>query len=233
MERPNPRPGLRVFLCVAGFSLVAAVVFAIMSQALPTRTNERLFAETGPFEQASPWLWLALGAVVVATYRRATPGVVAGVIVCLACAAREWDIHKSFTGYSVLKPGFYLSREYALSHQIIAGTAVVALGVSALILLHKLWRLRPWASRPRPAWFFALAYAFLMLVLTKVLDRTPAILRDDFGFELPEKVRMLMAAWEEGMEMLLPVFFAGLVLSFAVLMRSTKHRFQPEYASER
>ena len=233
MIRPNPRPGLRVFLTVVGITLIAAIVFALLSQTLSPTTNIRLFAETGPFEELSPWLWLLLGASIVAVHRKLTPGVAAGVVLCVACAAREWDWHKSFTGYSVLKPGFYLTTEHPLTHQILAGAAVLAVGASAAILLYKFISLRPWASSPRPAWLLALLFAVFMLALTKVLDRTPGILRGDFGIELAGPVLLLFGALEEGLEMLLPLYFAGLVLAFAVLMRTGHHRFEPAYASER
>lgn len=229
MIRPNPRPGLRVVQLVIGLTAAAAGVLALLSQTLSVRTNLRLFAESGPFERLSPWLWLLLAAVIVGAYRRMSPGVIAGVIVCLACAAREWDMHKSFTGYSVLKPGFYMTTEHPLSHQLVAGLIVLALGASVVILLCKLVRLRPWVSSPRPAWLQALGFAVIMLALTKVLDRTPGILRGDFGIELAGRALLLFGALEEGLEMLLPLYFAGLVLSFAVLMRTGHHRFEPAH----
>lgn len=214
---------MRVFLCVLGLSAFTAVICGIMSQVLPVATNDSLFAEAGPFERASPWFWIGLSVLIVLVFRRATPGVASGVVLSLAAAAREWDMHKSFTGYSVLKPGFYTPTEHPFHQQIIAGVLVVAVLASAFYLVRLVWKLRPWASSPRPAWLFALAFACFMLVFTKVLDRAPAIIREDLGVELPVRIDLLMAAWEEGLEMLLAVYFAGVVLSYASLTDSAHY----------
>ncbi len=219
-----------VFLCVLGLSAFTAVVFGIMSQVLPTATNESLFAETGPFERASPWFWLGLGVLIVLVFRRATPGVVAGVVLSLAAAAREWDLHKFFTGYSVLKPGFYTHAEYPLHQQAIAGVLVLAALASGFYLLRLVWKLRPWASSPRPAWLYALVFACFMLVFTKALDRAPAVIRGDLGVQLPVRVDLLMSAWEEGLEMLLAVYFAGVVLSYDALTGSAHYHHRASSA---
>lgn len=208
-----------LWLCV-----VAAVLFAAISQTMSPETNVAMFAETGPFEQASPWLWLGLAVLIVAVFRRATRGVFAGVILSVAAAAREWDMHKSFTGYSVLKPGFYTTTEYPLHQQIIAGVIVLAIFASAAYLVWLLWKLRPWMSSPRPAWLFALALAVFMVGFTKVLDRAPAIIRNDFGIDLHERLILLMGAWEEGLELLLAVFFAVIVLAYRTLMRAPHYQ---------
>lgn len=213
-----------MFHAVFGLCVVGAVIFAAISQTMSPETNVTLFAETGPFEQASPWLWLGLAVLIVAVFRRASRGVIAGVILSVAAAAREWDMHKSFTGYSVLKPGFYTTTEYPLHQQAIAGVIVLAILASGAYLAWLFWKLRPWMSSPRPAWLFALALAIFMVGFTKVLDRAPAIIRNDFGIHLPERLDLLMGAWEEGLEMLLAVFFAVVVLAYAMLTRTPHQR---------
>ncbi len=194
--------------------LTAAVALAVASQTLAPETAERVFAETGPFESASPWLWALLGVLIAAVFRRPSPGVLAGVALSLACAARELDLHKSVTGYSVLKPGFYLSSEHALHHQVIAGAIVATLVVAALVLAWRVRVLRPW-RRLDAAWVWGFAFAFFVFVATKALDRAPSILHEDFGVVLSERVRLLATALEEGLEMLVPVFFAAAVLAYA------------------
>ena len=233
MVRPNPRPGKRVFLGVVGLTLAAALVLAGVSQLVEPAVNHRLFAETGPFEQISPWLWILLALLIPAAHPKPTPGVAAGVIVSLAAAAREWDMHSAFTGYSVLKPGFYTTTEHPLPQQLLAGVIVLAVLAGGFYLLYRFVALRPWMKSPRPAWLFALLFAAFMLAATKVLDRTPGILSGDFGYTLPERALLLFTALEEGLEMLLPVFFAGVVLAHAALIRQAHHRFEPEHASER
>jgi len=44
-----------------------------------------------------------------------------------------------------------------------------------------------------------------LLVMTKVFDRAPAILREDFGISLAVTPQMMLAAWEEGFKAMIPV----------------------------
>lgn len=221
MPQPRARPGLPIVLGAVALCLVAAVALAISSQALDPETARRVFAETGPFESASPWLWATLGVLIGVVFRRPALGVLAGIALSLACAARELDLHKSITGYSVLKPGFYLSSEHALHHQIVAGAAVVALLAAALVLAGRVRALRPW-RRLDAAWVWGFGFALLMFVTTKALDRAPSILHEDFGVVLSDRVRLLATALEEGLEMLVPVFFAAAVLAYAAATGSPR-----------
>ncbi len=223
MERPPARPGMRVVVGVLTLTGVAAALLAAASQALPPDRSRALFYETGPFERASPWLWLGLAALIVVVFRRRTGGVVAGVVVSVASAAREWDLHMSMTGYSMLKPAFYGKAQYPLWQKALAGAAVLAVAVSLFVLARIVWRERPWRASPRPAWAWALVFAAGMLVLTKLFDRAPAVLRNDVGVDVGERLLLLMSAWEEGLEMLLAVYFGGVTLAYAALERVGPH----------
>lgn len=190
------------------------VVLGAYSQVITDETSDTVFSESGPFEQASPWLWLALGVLVFAVARKLDRVVIASNIVCAACAAREWDTHKVFTDYSVLKPGFYLTTEHPLHHQLFAGVALLLLGISCLVIIHHAWRVWPRGGQPIAPWIWSLIVAALMLVGTKVLDRTPAVLREDMAITLSNPLLRLFTAWEEGLEATIPVAFAAMVLAF-------------------
>ena len=223
MERPSARPGMRVFVGVLALCAVFALVLGVLSQVLPPDKSRALFYETGPFERASPWLWLGLAVLIVAVFRRASWGVLSGVVLSVASAAREWDLHLSLTGYSVLKPAFYGKDQYPFWQKGLAGAAVLAMFISLFFLVRIVWRDRPWRARPKPAWAWALVFAIAMLVLTKLFDRAPAVLRNDFGIEVNERLVLLMSAWEEGLEMLLAVYFGGVALAYAALERIGPH----------
>ena len=226
MADSRETPGLRVVLITIGVVLGAMLILAGVSQGLEHEVNDRLFAETGPFEMMSPWLWLGLAALIPLTFRRVSLPIVSGSVICVACAAREWDMHKSITGYSVLKPKFYLRSEFELHHQIIAGLAVAALGASVFFLVQHLLRVRPRRLRPVPMWVLGMTMGVGMLVLTKVFDRAPKVLSEDFGIQLGEPQLSLMMAFEEGLEMLMPVAFAAMVLAYAALLRADPDRRQ-------
>ena len=205
--------GRWVFAGSVLLAVVAATAVSVLALGLPQSRTTTLFEETGPFEQASPWLWLALALFIALVFRRPTLEVAAGMILAVAAAAREWDWHVAFTGYSMLKPPFYY-REGEPLERVIAGGIMLLVFASVVVLVARLIHLRPW-KRPRPWWAFALGFAFFMLVFTKAVDRAPGILRDDLGVDLTDGVRLICYAIEEGLEMMLPLFFAAHTLALA------------------
>ena len=221
----RPKSGRWVFVGSVLLAVVAATAVSVLALALPESRTQTLFEESGPFEQASPWLWLASALFIPLVFRKPTAGVAAGMVVAVAAAAREWDWHIAFTEYSVLKPPFYY-REGEPVERLVAGAIMLVIFASVAVLLARLFSLKPW-RRPWPWWVFTLGFAFSMLVFTKVVDRAPAILRDDLGLDLPDDVRLICYAVEEGLEMMLPVFFAAHSLALARWHRATR---RPERA---
>lgn len=215
MKSTSDTAGLRIVVTTGVILFTAMVVLTGLSQLLPSTIESQYFDESGPFEQVTPWLWILLCLTILTAFRVLSLPVLAAVILSLACAAREWDMHKAFTGYSVLKPGFYLSSEHALHHQLIAGPLVLLVMLSCVILIRLLWIQRPRRGRPLPPWTLALLIACGLMVFTKILDRSPNIIQKDLEFSLPEWLLSLSKVWEEGLEVFLPVAFGALVLTLA------------------
>lgn len=222
MKRDPSKAGRGIFLASVLVAAITTTAVVVLALALPLADGKRLFDEASgsfdagsPFEAASPWLWIALALAIPLIFRKPTLTVAAGMVVALAAAAREWDWHVAFTDYSMLKPPFYY-REGTPIEVIIAGAIMLVVLASVVILLARLVHLRPW-KRPIPWWALALGFAFAMLVFTKVVDRAPGILRDDFGVDIDgrERLRMVFYAVEEGLEMVLPAFFAAHALALA------------------
>lgn len=210
-------------------ALLSATVVVVLALALPESQSTPLFEETGPFEQASPWLWLAFALSIPLVFRKFTLEVASGMVVAAAAAAREWDWHIAFTDYSVLKPPFYY-REGTLPERLIAGGIMLVVLAAVVILIARLIQLRPW-KRPWAWWVFALGFAMFMLAFTKAVDRAPGILRDDLGWiNLDEhvRVRTVFYAIEEGLEMLLPIFFGVHTFALARWHSSRRHAYGPE-----
>ncbi len=209
--------------------LAIASGLAALALALGAEGSKDLFREGGVVEVASMWGWVALAAFSLVVLRPPTLQNVCGSIVCLGAAAREADWHKSFTGYSVLKPGYYFDSEYPISDRAIALVIVAMVGLSACVLLATLvaqWR----RAQPKPPrWAVVAGVALATLVGTKIADRMPGILSDSAGIELAESVRAVLSAWEEGLELLLPAFFGAAVWLYA---RSSS-RITPRRARER
>lgn len=202
--------------------ITAAVVLAVM---LPEHMGW-VYSERGPFEAISPWAWIGLAVAIPIIFREVTLEVVAGMIVCGAAAAREWDWHVRFTEYSVLKPPFYY-REGLLHERLIAGAAV-ALALASLFVLAR-WQvsLRPW-SRPVKSWVWITVLAISLMLASKFVDRLPGILSEDFGLPLGTVAHGVSAALEESVEMMVPFFFAMACVSLAIwLERNDGARSEP------
>lgn len=198
---------------------LVVVVLLVISQMISHESAEAMFAETGRVERASEWLWLLLAATLLVLLRPWTMAVWGGVVLCLFGAAREADLHKELTGYSVLKPGFYLDSAYPLGQQLIAGAIVLLVLASAGVVCWRLVGKLRSMGRPIPAWVYGVVFTVGVLVGSKVLDRSPAILREDFSVEVPERVLSAGLALEEGLEAWLPMLILGVVLCYVYAAR--------------
>lgn len=187
---------------VAAFSVAAAVI----GLALPAPLAGSLVEEGGPVESSTIVLYLV--AVAALAFRRGSigwPDKAALAVVLLACAAREADLHKDLFGMSILKARFYT--DFAAPWQIaVALGAMLPVGVAVwwlLVARRRAWFVRP--ARWTPA--VATAVAFIaVLVLSKVLDRLPDTLVGwHLVTSLSEPARLFLQAWEELLELALPV----------------------------
>lgn len=168
-----------------------------------------LIHENGPVESLTVLLYLLLA---VALWCVPRPGDdtrprLAATVMVLALAAREMDLHKHFTGTSVLKVSFYL-HDAPLLHKLVAAPILLVVLATAVWLAVRfarpLWRdLR----RGRPL-AVTIAVFFATLVLTKLIDRSFAILAEDFGIAISIGLDAVLSALEEVGECSLPLILA-------------------------
>ena len=180
---------------------------------LPVESLRVWFSEAGPAEHLTEWLFYALGlGVWLLRPRGAGRGAtwLALSVFFLACGAREGDLHKHWTGLSVLKGSFYLG-DAPLASKLIAAAAVGAFALALLQIVRDL--ARPFWQRWRRGDTVAVtALSFLVtLVVAKVADRSVNLLVEDYGVAVSLSVRALVGAIEESMEMALPLL-GGLAL---------------------
>lgn len=193
--------------------LLAVAVALLWAECLPRATVLDLIHEEGPVELLTTLLYL-FAAVALWCVQRPLQGAgtrLALTVMLLAFAAREQDLHKAFTGTSVLKVSFYLN-DHPLHQKL------VALPILAVIAGTALWLL---ARHARPLWqglrrarplAITVAIFFVTLVITKVIDRSFAILAEDFGVHLSDQVDTIFSALEEVVECSLPLIaVAGLL----------------------
>lgn len=193
--------------------LCAVAVALLWAECLPRATVLDLTHENGPVELMTTLLYLFAA---VALWCVARPGQGAATrmaltVMLLAFAAREQDLHKAFTGSSVLKVSFYLN-DHPLHQKLVALPILLVIAGTALWLLAR--HARPmWQGlrRARPL-AITVAIFFVTLVATKVIDRSFAILAEDFGVHMSDQLDTILSALEEVVECSLPlIVVAGLV----------------------
>ncbi|MEF7612829.1 hypothetical protein V4F39_02830 [Aquincola sp. MAHUQ-54] len=195
----------------AGFApaLFAVVLSLLLWLALPRDTVIDLIHEGGPIENLTVLLYVLAVAALwwvggPADERLGRIGV--GVML-LAFAARELDLHKALTGTSVLKVSFYL-RDAPLHQKLIALPIVLAIAAAGLWLLVRFAKPVWQQLRLRRPLAVTVAAFIVTLVATKIIDRSFAILAEDFGIVMSASVDTVLSALEEIGECALPVIAA-------------------------
>lgn len=170
----------------------------------------QVMREGGPIEGMTEILYFVLAAALWLSPR--APGelrtTLALSVMLAAAGAREMDLHKYWTGTSVLKVSFYL-RDAPLHQKIIALVILALIAAAAIHLLRQhgkaLWQ-RLKAREPVAC---SIALFFITMAISKVLDRSINVLAEDFGIASSASVLALVSALEETVELALPVM-AGL-----------------------
>lgn len=196
--------------CLALWVPLAAVVVALLVwAALPPQQALRLLHEGGPVERSTEILYFLLPLLLWSLRRPGDP-VPAGLalsVLFLAFGAREMDLHKAWTGMSVLKVSFYLG-DAPLRQKMVALAVVglVALAAAFLFVRHArpLWR----ALLRREPVAVTIACFLVTMAVSKVFDRSISILAEDYGIFFAEPVHALVAALEEILELSLPLILA-------------------------
>ncbi len=166
-----------------------------------------LTSEEGILEQAAALLWALLAALVLVRGGFNRYGAALALVALLFCA-RELDLHKLIGATSFLKINFYRGSTVDLGQKLLGGA--VALGVVGAVL----WGLAINAAafvRQRlylRSWGRIVVLAGALLVLSKVLDRTPAILADEMGVPITQGFRYLVTLHEEWFECFIPAALA-------------------------
>ena len=183
-----------------GLSVLLALLLWL---ALPAQTVLALMAEEGPVESATVLAYL-LAIVAIWLLRASTwPTRLASSMVLLMFAAREMDLHKSLFGISMLKSRFYLSAPLLPRLAALAILLPLALALGYLVWKHArpLWR----GLRQRQALAITMACFMTALFASKAIDRSLNVIFEVFNYASPLWLQALQLAFEETLELLLPV----------------------------
>ena len=217
------RVGLAVLLIYASYLVVLAA-------SLQPEIFKALFSEEGPFEEMSIVLWVALGAMLLFHDVR-SPRVLALATLSFVFAAREADLHKAFTVMSISKIKFYLSPDVPMMQKIIGGLVLLAVVALIIHLARLCWRFFFQQGGLGTPVGQVLLLPVLLLPISKVLDRFSNGLRESFDIHLSSTVNQFIAAFEEGMEMAMPVLFIVALMLYRASLRESGQA-QPSLLSQ-
>lgn len=202
--------GLRRALTRPYAAVVFTVLFALgclLMLFLPLDELKHWTSEEGLFEQASWVVYFAVAATCLLLVRDDVRLYGTSAVVVLAMGARELDLHRRFTTDSMLKSRYYLKVQAPLIEKLLAGAVVLALTAVVLYMLVRYLPLLLRRLRERSPAAITLATSFVVLVLTKIADRLPDVMRHDFGAVVPAWLLHLQAVYEEPLESTLPLLF--------------------------
>lgn len=181
---------------------------------------EHFFSEEGPIEIVSALLWIVAAAVVLVRARPLRRRAWAFALLYVVFAAREAELHRAFTADSMFKSSYYRRVAAPFEEKLVAGLVAIAivtlLAYVIWVVVRFLWKERGWRTRSG-AWLLA---GMALLVFSKVLDRAPAVLAEDYDLVVGPLVKRYFSAFEEGLEAIVP-----LMLAFSAWIEGTRKRY--------
>jgi hypothetical protein len=193
---------------VAWVLVAMIVLLASLPLVLPEASFRYAFSEEGPFERMSIVGWLVAAGIIILRIRPLGMRAWAFALLFVSFAAREADWHKAFTADSILKTNYYKHASAPLAEKIIAFAVAIAfialIAYVGFVVLRFLFLRGGWKSRSG----FWLMLGTVLVVVGKLVDRTPAVLAEEYGIVLLPIVGHYVAAFEEGLEMLHPLIMA-------------------------
>lgn len=143
------------------------------------------------------------------------------IIVFLAMAAREADLHKYLTGMSVLKIKYWLGNTPILD-KIYALAVLLPIALSCLNLLLR-YRKSLWANiKDQQGYAITILTFFILIVLTNIIDRSLGVAKEWFDWHAPESIVALFGSLEEMLELLLPFLIIVAALQYYFLYVSKR-----------
>lgn len=213
MNLPPPLPGrhepfTRFELVALLLLVLSSLVLATIAWQDDTALIRWLTSEAGPIEWVSARLWFVLAAILLL---RGRPGAVAVALAGLSLmfGLRELDLHKIVADTSFLKRGFYRDPAIAPGDKWLGG--VLAFGMVAIVLWGLVAGVRAYVRQRLhgTGWGRVLLVAAVLLVVSKVLDRIPAVLAEDYGITIETHLKSLDYLLEEWLECYVPLVFVA------------------------
>lgn len=216
-------PPRRHALIIVTLVVLSTLLLALLPVFLSEGAIWNLMREHGPVENTSVIFWLLAVVLILALHSYRHVNEWAFAILFAGFAAREADGHKAFTGESMLKDDYYQFSTDPLWAKVLAGVIAILLIAALLYVLIRVFCFLFLEGGWRRGSGLWLGAGFALLFITKALDRSPGILKEDFGIELPFS-SVLFLSLEEGLEILMPAFLCLAVVMFWYESRRTALR---------
>ena len=202
---------------IAVYFLLAFTVATV----LPLDQAKYIFSENGPYEILSVFFWIALFVLILISKKYYDfKSWISFLVISLFAASREADLQKEFSTDGFIKFNYYTNPEILIGEKILFGFILFLI---LLVILN--------------ATYLGLAYVFknklntersvitiqlfFLLIITKVFDRLNNTLKNDFDFHLSDSIAIVVHAFEESGEMLIPILCVTLVL---LKIQEVRHR---------
>ena len=138
--------------------------------------------------------------------------------VVLLFVLRELDMHRKLVSGSILNFSYYLQPEISLAERLAVGIVVLA---CAYVLIRYITYGKGLASGLHNRYGYALTIvaALLIMLITKLLDSAPRILRENFAITISSEVKMPMRVLEEILELGIPLLILLACLQYWTFTR--------------
>lgn len=142
-------------------------------------------------------------------------------IVLAVMMARELSFQKAFTTESMTRTSYWVRSDAPLSEKLVAGLAVLFIAYVVLSYLwnhsHRLWQ----GLKEKRCYAVSLVAAALLVPISKVLDSSSRILKQDFGIPVPDEIGTVMGMLEETLELGIPLVVLWTLWQVSILRRSS------------
>lgn len=131
---------------------------------------------------------------------------------------REMDFHKRLFDDSFIKTNFYRSEEIPFMDKLL-GIILLLVILFVFFNLAKMFvqGIRQFKLNSHITYLF-IALTILCGGLSKLLDRSSSILKEDFNIRLMQHTEVIIMTIEEGVEMLLPILLVVAVTSYRKIL---------------
>jgi len=190
--------------CVSLLVPVTVATSTAVGLLLPVDLILALTAEGGAIETLSAWLWIALGASIMAFVMQGERWLAPFAILGFFAGARELDAHMRFTSEDVSNLSYWFNATIPLLEKLAVLAILLPIAVYLIASLPSLANLSAPFARGDPAVYSIFALLFFLLFL-RIIDHLPhAILYLTDGLAIPVRLAAALRAVEEIGELVLP-----------------------------